>query len=139
MLLGCIADDFTGATDRVEQAVDGRLSFTRYSRNRWTAYGSPDAEDWLEVALDGERAVRRVELYLYGDGRGVGAPAAYRVEAWREGAWAPVAERSRVPERPTAWALNTVELEPVETSRLRVVFTHDGALRSGLTEVRVFE
>lgn len=129
----------TGANDRVEQAVDGRLSFTRYSRNRWTAYGSPDAEDWLEVALDGEHAVRRVELYLYGDGRGVGAPAAYRLEAWRDGAWAPVAERGRAPERPTAWALNAVELEPVETARLRVVFTHDGTLRSGLTEVRVFE
>jgi hypothetical protein len=46
-------------------------------------------------------------------------------------------ERTRTPETPTAWALNTVELEPVEASRLRVAFTHDGATRSGLTELRV--
>jgi hypothetical protein len=121
----------------VEQAVDGRLSFTRYSRNRWTAYGSPNAEDWLEVDFGAPRAVGRVDLYLYGDGRGVAAPGAYRIEAWDGKTWMEVTERARTPEAPTAWALNTVELEPVETSRLRVTLTHDGVMRSGLTELRV--
>lgn len=128
---------FTGETDRVEQAVDGRLSFTRYSRNRWTASGSPNAEDWLEVDLDTPRAVGRVELYLYGDGRGIAAPAAYRIEWWDGTAWVAARERARVPETPAAWALNTVEVEPMEAARLRVVFTHDGTMRSGLTELRV--
>ncbi len=128
---------FTGQTDRVEQAVDGRLSFTRYSRNRWTAYGSPNAEDWLEVDFGVPRPVGLVELYLYGDGRGVAAPAAYRIETWDGSAWVTARERARLPETPTAWALNTVEIEPMEVSRLRVVFTHDGTLRSGLTELRV--
>jgi hypothetical protein len=128
---------FTGQTDRVEQAVDGRLSFTRYSRNRWTAYGSPNAADWLEVDFGAPRAIGRVELYFYGDGRGVAAPAAYRIETWDGAGWVAVAESARTPETPAAWALNTVELEPVEASRLRVTFTHDGAMRSGLTELRV--
>jgi len=119
--------------------VDGRLSFTRYSRNRWTAYGSPNAEDWLEVDFGGLRRVGSVELYLFGDGRGVAAPRSYRIEAWIGDSWVRAAERARTPENPTAWALNTVTLEPVETSRLRVVFTHDGELRSGVTELRVFE
>jgi hypothetical protein len=133
-----VSASFTGQTDRVEQAVDGRISFTRYSRNRWTAYGSPNAADWLEVDFGAPRAVGRVELYLYGDGRGVAAPAAYRVETWNGRTWVGATERTRVPRTPTAWALNTVELEPVEASRLRVTFTHDGSMRSGLTELRVF-
>jgi hypothetical protein len=130
---------FTGSTDRVEQAVDGRLTFTYYSRNRWTSSGSPNAEDWLEVDFGGVRRVGRLDLYLYGDGYGAAAPRAFRVEAWVDGAWEVAVARSRTPEQPTAWALNRVELaQPVETARVRVVFTHDGPLRSGLTELRIF-
>ncbi len=132
-----VSASFTGETDRVEQAVDGRLSFTRYSRNRWTAHGSPHAEDWLEVDFGEPRSLGRVELYLYGDGRGVAAPRSYRIETWDGAAWVAAAERARTPGTPTAWALNVVALESVETSRLRVVFAHDGALRSGVTELRV--
>jgi hypothetical protein len=132
-----VSASFTGDTDRVEQAVDGRLSFTRYSRNRWTAYGSPNGEDWLEVDFGSPLRVGRVELYLLADGRGVAAPRSYRIETWNGSAWVAAAERARTPATPTAWALNVVELGPVEASRLRVLFTHDGALRSGLTELRV--
>ncbi|MDP2955420.1 MAG: discoidin domain-containing protein [Longimicrobiales bacterium] len=134
-----VSASHTSESDRVGQAVDGRLSFTRYSRNRWTCFGSANAEDWLEVDFGAPRAVGRVELYLYGDGRGVAAPRSYRVEAWVGGAWVATAERARMPPLPMAWALNVVELEPVETERVRVVFTHAGELRSGLTELRVFE
>jgi len=133
-----VSASFTGTDDRVGQAVDGRLFFTRYSRNRWTAYGSPHAEDWLAVDFGSPRSVGRVELYLFGDGRGVAEPRSYRIETWNGEAWVAAAERARTPELPTAWALNAVEIEPVETARLRVVFTHDGALRSGVTELRVF-
>ena len=132
-----VSASFTYESDRVGQAVDGRLSFTRYARNRWTAYGSPNAEDWLEVDFGKPRTVGSVELYLYGDGRGVGAPRSYRIEAWDGEAWTAVVERARTPASPRAWALNAVELEPLEISRLRVVFTHDGEMRSGLTELRV--
>jgi len=36
------------------------------------------------------------------------------------------------------WALNTVVLDPVETPRMRVVFTHEGTMRPGMTELRIF-
>jgi hypothetical protein len=130
---------FTGPDDRVEQAVDGRIAFTRYSRNRWTAFGSPHAEDWLEVELARPAAVSRMELYLYADGRGVAAPTSFRIEAWVDGGWVEARERSRSPRRPTPWAVNTVLIEPMTTSRVRVLFSHDGANRSGLTELRIFE
>jgi hypothetical protein len=132
-----VSASYTSANDRVEQAVDGRLSFTRYSRNRWTAYRSPNARDWLEVDFGGPRTVGRVELYLYGDGRGVAAPRAVRIERWKGNAWVDVPILTRTPETPTAWALNTLAFSPVETSRLRVVFTHDLPATSGLTELRI--
>jgi len=133
-----VSASFSYQGDDPREAVDGRLSLTRYARNRWTAYGTPHAEDWLEVEFGGEEEVGRVELFLYGDGRGIGAPAGYRVEVWSGGGWESATVRARRPEIPLAWALNTVLLEPVRTSRIRVVLSHDLPAASGMAEVRVF-
>jgi hypothetical protein len=129
---------FTGASDRVEQTVDGRFTFTRYSRNRWTAFGTPNASDWLELDFGAPRAVERVDLYLYGDGRGVAAPRSVALERWDGSGWVALPVLERIPETPTAWALNTLVVSPVEASRIRVVFTHALPAASGVTEVRVW-
>ncbi len=133
-----VGASFTGPADDAAQAVDGKLSLTRYSRNRWTAYRSPNARDWLEVDLGEEREVGRIELYLYGDGRGVAAPAEYAVEVWTVDGWREAPAVRRIPALPAAWAMNTVELEPVRTTRLRVRFTHQPPAVAGVTEIRVW-
>lgn len=133
-----VTASFTGPTDRVEQAVDGRLSFTRYSRNRWTAYQSPNDTDWLEVDFGEPRTVASVDLYLFGDGRGVTAPRELAIQRWDGTDFVDVPILARTPAAPTAWALNSLGIAPVETSRVRVVFTHDLPAASGLTEVRIW-
>jgi len=129
---------FTGPSDDVAQAVDGRLSFTRYSRNRWTAYRTPNLQDWLEVDFGQPREVGRVEIFLFGDGRGVAAPMDYRIEEWNGEAWVEAPVRARSPEEPLAWALNTVVVGPVTTERVRVVFTHAPPAVAGVTELRIW-
>lgn len=133
-----LSASFTFPSDAVEQAVDGRLSFTRYSRNRWTAYTSPNAEDWPEVDFGVPLPVGRLELFLYGDGRGVAAPESYRVERWVEGGWREIPLLSRSPETPMAWAVNTVTFGPVQAERLRVVFRHALPAFTGVTELRIW-
>jgi hypothetical protein len=129
---------FTFPSDAVAQAVDGRPSLTRYSQNRWTAYSSPNAEDWLEVDFGAPLSVGRVELFLYGDGHGVAAPQDYRVERWVGGMWEEVPLASRTPETPTAWAVNTVLFEQVEAERLRIFFRHAPPTATGVTELRIW-
>ena len=133
-----VSASFTGPSDDAAQAVDGRIALTHYSRNRWTAYSSPNTEDWLAVDFGAPKTVNRVELYLYADGGGIAAPEEYRVEVWTGDSWRVAAVRSRTPIRPMAWALNAVELEPVATSRVRVVFTHAPPTFTGVSEMRVF-
>jgi hypothetical protein len=133
-----ITASFTFPSDSVGQAVDGRFSFTRYSRNRWTAHTSPNAEDWLEVDFGAPAAVGRVELFLYGDGQGVAAPEAYRVERWEDGRWIEITPATQHPTRPVSWALNTVTFPKIETDRLRVVFQHALPSASGVTELRIW-
>lgn len=133
-----VSASFTGRDDRAEQATDMRIAFTRYSRNRWTAYGTPNASDWLEVDFGAPRTVRRVELYLWGDDRGVRAPRRYTIQYCDGASWIDAPELSRNPLVPLASAVNTVELSPVRAMKLRVVFEHDRPAATGVTELMVF-
>ena len=128
---------FTSASDRVEQVNDMQAAFTRYSRNRWTAYGSPNARDWVEIDFGGPKNVHIIELYLFGDDGGIKAPREYSVQIWDGDAWQNAQVRSRVPERPVASARNVVAIAPVETSRVRVLFEHALPAFSGVTELIV--
>lgn len=128
---------FTGPSDRVEQVNDLQVAFTRYSRNRWTAYSSPNPRDWVEIDLGGPHTVRTIELYLYGDDRGIQAPREYSLQLWKDDAWQDARVRSRVPERPLASARNVLGIEPVVTSKVRVLLEHDLPAKSGITELIV--
>ncbi len=129
-----VSASFTGANDRVEQVNDGQVAFTKYSRNRWTAYGSPNATDWVEIDLNAPKLVRVLELYLYGDGGGVQAPRSYRVQVW-DGVWRDARVLSRFPAQPLASARNVVRIAPMRTSRVRVIFEHARPAATGLTEL----
>jgi hypothetical protein len=128
---------FTSATDRVEHVNDLQIAFTRYSRNRWTAYQSPNPRDWVAIDFGTRTTVRSIELYLYGDDRGIRAPRDYTIQIWNGSTWQDAEVRSRVPERPLASARNVIAIAPVETSRVRVVLEHDLPAFSGITELIV--
>jgi len=130
---------FTSRTDSVAQVADGRIAFTRASRNRWTAWGSPHRSDWVEVAFGARRTVRALDLYLWGDSGGVRAPRRFTVQYWDGRRWAAPHERLRMPQRPATWAMNSVRIDPVETDRIRVVFEHDLPAFSGMTELMVWD
>ncbi|HTL06531.1 MAG TPA: discoidin domain-containing protein, partial [Gemmatimonadales bacterium] len=128
---------YTAPGDHLEQLTDLQVAFTRYARNRWSAAGSPNPEDWVALELGAPRTIRAVELYLYGDGGGLQAPRDYSVQVWSAGAWRDARVRSRLPARPLASARNLVLLEPVETARVRVLLRHALPARSGITELIV--
>jgi hypothetical protein len=126
---------YTSPSSRLEDIRDSRIAFTRYSRNGWTALGSPHGEDGLAVRWATEQRVATVDVYLLGSRSGLAAPESYRVEYWSGGAWRDASVRSRVPARPTAWARNRIVIEPVVTDGLRVVFAHARPAVTGVTEL----
>ncbi|HKN66270.1 MAG TPA: hypothetical protein VJW73_08345, partial [Gemmatimonadaceae bacterium] len=67
----------------------------------------------------------------------VRAPTQYTIETWDGTTWRPTRERSRFPTRPLASARNVVLIEPVQTSRVRVVFEHARPAVTGVTELIV--
>lgn len=133
-----VSASFSGPEEGVGLAVDGKFSFTRYGRNRWVPRGSPHREDWIELDFGEPRQVARVEVFLCGDGRSVGPPETFWLEVEGESGWEAAAPARAWPHRPTAWAVNTLEVEPLRASRLRVVFRHAPPLVTGVTELRIW-
>ena len=128
----------TSRYDRLEMANDGRSVFAASPHNRWTCYESPNTSDWLEVDFGKAETVSRVELLIYDDGGGVQAPKAITIE-WFDGTrWKPVDLKRANPEKPTGGISNSLLFQPVSTTRLRAVFEHKGAARSGVTEMEVW-
>ncbi|GJG87184.1 hypothetical protein tb265_23650 [Gemmatimonadetes bacterium T265] len=115
-------------------AVDGRVWFFPEVPNGWSTAGSAHAEDWFAVDFGRPVRVGAAELSFADDGRTVAAPAAYRVQVWRDGAWADVARRGPAVANGTsrdAWT-------PVVATKLRVVVTPSARAPLRLVELKVF-
>ena len=133
-----VTASFTSRFDKLAQATDGQVAYTRYSRNRWSAYGTPNASDWLEVDFGTPRTTNRVELHLVADGRGLVPPRSYPVQVWNGTAWVPARDLKHDPAQPQAWAMNTTFIEPVETAKVRVVFEHAQPGATAVSELLIF-
>lgn len=120
-------------------AIDGKVNYLPSPMNRWTSYESPNSTDWLEVDFGEEKTFRRVELAIYDDRGGVQPPTQYEVEFWNGTAWRAVASAKRTPARPAGSQLNEVQFDPVKATKVRVVFTHAGKARSGVSEIFVWQ
>ena len=71
-------------------------------------------------------------------GGGVQAPASYTVQFWDGAAWRDAAGQKKAPERPAGGQWNEARFDKVKTTRVRVVFTHQGKARSGVSEVLIW-
>lgn len=106
--------------------------------NRWTSYESPNPSDWLELDWGTPREFGRVELHIYVDRGGVQPPEKCRVEIWTGAGWQDVVDQVASPAVPAGGVANSITFPRVKASKVRFVFTHQGAARSGVTEVEVW-
>lgn len=99
---------------------------------------APNASDWLQIDFGSAQTVSRVELAIYNDRGGVQAPARYAVQLWDGATWRDAAEPHHTPAEPVGGQWNEVRFRPTTTTKLRVVFSHRGGARSGVSEVLVW-
>jgi hypothetical protein len=129
------ADRFGG---KPALAIDGKTNFLPNPVNRWTSYESTNATDWLEIDFGIVKQFSRLELAIYDDRGGVQAPTRYDVQFWDGKDWRDVDGANTSPEKPAGGQFNEVRFAPVKASKVRVVFTHAGKARSGVSEVFVW-
>jgi hypothetical protein len=122
-----------------ELAIDGKVIFGSTPLNRWTSFGSTNSADWLEIDFGGSKVINRAELYIYDDRGGVQAPADYNLQYWSGEQWRDLVNQVKVPGSPIGNMGNSVGFDRVTTTRVRVILTHKGKARSGLTEIQIWE
>jgi len=130
------ADRFGG---KPERAIDGKVVFLPTPMNRWTAFESPNASDWLEIDFGREIRTSRVELAIYDDRGGVQPPKSFSIQRWEGNSWVDVDEAVSNPAVPTGGQVNEVRFKSLSTNKLRIVFMHAGKSRSGVSEVLVWK
>ena len=121
-----------------EHATDGKVIFLPTPMNRWTSYESPNPTDWLELDFGREQEVGRVELHLYDDRGGVQPSEKITVQTWDGSAWRDAPNPTATPKTPVGGVRNTITFTAVKTPKLRVLFTHRGQARSGVTEIEAW-
>ena len=119
-------------------AIDGKTVFLPTPMNRWTSYESKAEADWLEIDFGREVEFRRVELAIYDDRGGVQAPTSYVIQHWNGTEWRDVGNVKKSPEQPLGSQWNEARFDPVKSSKSRIVFTHRGQSRSGVSEVLIW-
>jgi F5/8 type C domain/Amylo-alpha-1,6-glucosidase len=123
----------------LHQAVDGRVWFFPNVRNYWSNAGSQAVGDWFSLDFGDEEQFSSVQLYFYADDEQFKAPEKYTVQYWTGQDWADVSDPHRTPDKPLANGENTITFRPVNTSKLRVLFTNPKQAAIALVEVKAFE
>ncbi len=123
----------------VHHAIDGIVSYQGQGpHNRWTTYQTTNPSDWIEIDFGKTKNVHTVLLHIWGDKGGVKTPADYEVQYWQEGKWNPAKNSVKDPTTPVGNRLNIFTMDPVDTSKVRIVMIHQSGSSSGLTEVEIY-
>ncbi|WP_020619323.1 discoidin domain-containing protein [Paenibacillus daejeonensis] len=133
-----VTASYTYPGDQLAHVIDGIISYNETPKNRWTAYESPNSQDWIRTTYASARTKDAVGIYLFADGGGVREPAAIQVQYWDGTGWSDVAEPVATPAQPAGNELNLITFEPVTATDFRVLLTH-GAAKSGVTELRYWD
>jgi len=127
------------STNEIYQAVDGRVWFYPNVRNYWSNAGSQAAGDWFSLDFGTEKQFGSVQIYFYADDAKFKAPAKNTIQYWTGGNWVDVSDPQTAPKKPLANGENTITFHPVNTSKLRILFTNPKQAAIALVEVKAFE
>ena len=130
---------FTSRYDRVEEINDGQITKSSEGRNRWTAFESPNASDWVQLAFPQPVTVGRVEICWWADGGGVRLPKSYQVQCWNGNQWVSMRENEPSPPTNEPGQVDEVTIAPVQTDKLRIVCEHALPGKTGITELLVWQ
>jgi len=133
-----ITASFSGAGMDLTKVNDGNYWYHIAPPNRCTFEGSETAQDWIAVDFGVKRAIDAVKIYFLEDEQKIAPPEKYEVEAWNGQSWVAIPQQRRMPQEPTGRRANVVRFAPMEMQKMRVVFTHRGNTRTGITELEAW-
>jgi hypothetical protein len=140
-----VSASYSNSKTPVHNVSDGNYWYHLSPPNRWTCEGTKNARDWLEIDFGVKRRIAFVKFYFLDDGKGVVPPEKFDIEYWDGKAWVAPAVLNSTPEKPAGHLPNRVlflnknaATEPLETEKIRAIFTHAKNGVTGLTEIEAW-
>ncbi|GGM55041.1 OmpL47-type beta-barrel domain-containing protein [Dactylosporangium sucinum] len=120
----------------------GALNGTTINEPFWGTAGSPNAQDSIEIDLQGDKQIDDVRVYFYNTSstatvQGYAPPAQFTVQYDDGSGWKAVANQSRFPAYPRG-NLNQVRFPQVTAKKLRITVQHAPGAKTGIKEVQAF-
>ncbi|MBC7418480.1 MAG: discoidin domain-containing protein [Pedobacter sp.] len=129
-----VTASYTSPYDQLSFINDGLANKTF----RWTAFNSPTKTDWIEFSFGKKQVVNTAYLYFFDDKGGVQPPREFSIEYWDGINFKQVEAPQKKPSVPIA-DINTCSFKGVNTTKLRVVFTHKKEkVYTGLYEIELY-
>lgn len=126
---------YTWQYDSGWNALDGKIWFNEVPEDtRWTNYSSPNAQDYYGVDFGIPTTVSDIRWYGYDDGGGVRPAADYRLQYWTGTTWSDVPGQQRNTATPVGNGLNRITFPPLDTTKVRLLFTNSPGAYVGVTE-----
>ena len=122
-----------GSSSSPYQAIDGRVWFYPNVRNYWTNVGSKNKSDWYGVEFERPDTISSAKLYFYDDGQKFKTPERVAIQYRTGSAWATLKTV-----RPVKNGETEVSFAPVQTSKLRAVFTNPKGAAVALVELKIY-
>lgn len=123
---------YTATGTTAAAAVDG---FT-INEPFWGSKGSPNAQDHYELDLGSAKTFDDVRVHFRNDRAGYAEPAMYQIQYLNGSTWVTLPGH-KTPAVPRS-NYNRVQFPAITAQRVRVVMTHQSGLKTGLTEVKIF-
>jgi hypothetical protein len=121
--------------ENVHDAIDGRTWFFPELPNGWSSAPSPTPQ-WYAIDLGKPVDLARAELAFFADGKGFAAPQSYRIQAWVDGDWRDIATPKG---SPVANGVTDIGWLPIQTNKVRLLFTQPSGKATRLAEFKLFE
>src|SRR5207248_3299511 len=129
-----VTASYTHPKTGLKELIDGNFWYDLHPPNRWTCEGSQSAVDWCVLDFGTRRRIDTIKLYLLDDGKVIVPPAKIELQRWSGTDWEAIPQQTRIPAAPEGRRANRIDFPPLETAKIRAVFTHAKGGRTGLTE-----
>lgn len=126
-----VTASYTSEFDDINAASDGLID----PNGRWTAFNSPNKQDWIELEFRNEILADRAYIYFYEDGN-ILPPQKVTIQFWNGKSWDDANIRKTIPEQPFGNALYIMYFDQLKSSKFRLSLLHKSGKPCGIYEVK---
>ncbi len=114
---------------------DGQYWYHSFPPNRWSSLGDTNKESaWCGIDFGNEKQIDEVKIYFIDDDSLIHKPASYHLEYWDGKQWQKAIQAKYSYEKPEGRMANTIKLQQLKTSKLRVVMKPQNGFAVGVSE-----